>query len=503
MVCIVILAVAVVVTAGDLVRRFLYELQGPITWDTTIYLAVGRGILNGLLPYRDLFETKPPGIFLLSSFSLWLHGDAMIAAVAQAVAIAVMPICMVWAASHIARPHSAWVRTIVPVAVFLVGGTLSLYTAERAGEFQVESFGVAFSALYIAAVASHPFRAQGWIIAVASLSILGAVGMKEPFLFSILAAALILFADAPHLLFRLYFLPLAIAAAAGVGVMWALGYLGPYLSIYIPYMLGKHISIVGPWWERGWRWGLIADDLYVYAPLLSGVIAVATILFLVQLFHSWRRAHISIPCFLLAVYLTMLVVGLEGHYFNHHFAFAVPSYIALFLVVISRKCQWEWHWLQRHTALIMPITALTVLLALAQPNIPYEARLVGMREGGRVAKETAAHIDHVLDACSIPSYMFLGTNGLQPYAYTEHSPLGPSFIQYAYISTLQFPLFRTTFIQNLQHAQLIVAGHYELLDLQPFVEAYTQEHFSTEPWPCAAGETYTGPYHILYRRNAV
>lgn len=489
--------------AGDLIRRVLYELQGPITWDTTIYLAVGRGILNGLLPYRDLFETKPPGIFLLSGLSLWLRGDASLVAAVQAVAIASIPLCMVWAAWHLARPHSAWMRTVIPVTVFLIGGTLALYTAERAGEFQVESFGVAFSALYLAAVASYPFRAHWWTIAIASLALLGAIGMKEPFLLSTFAAALFLFAEAPHLLLRLYLLPLAIAAVVGGGVLGVLGYLGPYLSIYIPYMLGKHVSIVGPWWERGRGWGRIADDLYAYTPLLRGAMTVAIILFLVQLFHSWRRAHISIPCFLIAAYFTVLAVGLEGHYFNHHFAFAVPSYMAIFLVVISRKCQWGWRWLQHHIAIVTPVAVLAVFLALAQPNIPYEARLVDMRKGERVAKEAATHIDHVLDACAIPSYMFLGTNGLQPYAYTEHSPLGPSFIQYAYISTLQFPLFRTTFIQNLQHAQLMVAGHYELLDLQPFVEAYLQENFSAEPWPCAAGETYTGPYRILYRRNAV
>lgn len=499
---IVILAVAVVVTAGDLVRRFLYELQGPITWDTTIYLAVGRGILNGLLPYRDLFETKPPGIFLLGGLSLWLHGDAAIAAVAQAIAIALIPFCMAWAAWHLARPHDARVQILVLFAAFLMGGTLALYTAERAGEFQVESFGVAFSALYIAAIASHHFRAHWWTMAIASFSLLGAIGMKEPFLLSTFAAALILFADAPYLLLRLYLLPLAMAAVVGGGVMGVLGYLGPYLSIYIPYMLEKHISIVGPWWERGWAWGRLADDFYAYAPLLSGAIAVAIVLFLVQLFHSWRRAHISIPCFLLAAYLTVLVVGLEGHYFNHHFAFAVPSYMALFLAVVSRKCQWEWRWLQNHIAIVTPMATLAVLLALAQPDIPYEARLIGIRDGGRAAKEAATHIDRVLGACSIPSYMFLGTNGPQPYAYTKHSPLGPSFVQYAYISTLQFPLFRTTFIHNLQNAQLVVAGRYELLDLQPFVEAYLRDHFSMEPWPCASGESYAGPYRLYYRNGS-
>lgn len=48
--------------------RYLYELDGPFTWDTTIYYAVGKGMSHGLLPYWDLFETKPPMIFFLSEY---------------------------------------------------------------------------------------------------------------------------------------------------------------------------------------------------------------------------------------------------------------------------------------------------------------------------------------------------------------------------------------------------------------------------------------------------
>ena len=55
--------------------RYLYELDGPFTWDTTIYYAVGKGMSHGLLPYRDLFETKPPMIFFLSELSYLLTGD--------------------------------------------------------------------------------------------------------------------------------------------------------------------------------------------------------------------------------------------------------------------------------------------------------------------------------------------------------------------------------------------------------------------------------------------
>jgi hypothetical protein len=69
--------------------RICYELSGPFTWDTHIYLTVGRGLLNGLKPYVDLFETKPPGIFFLSAFSLLVSGGLLICNILQAIVLVV------------------------------------------------------------------------------------------------------------------------------------------------------------------------------------------------------------------------------------------------------------------------------------------------------------------------------------------------------------------------------------------------------------------------------
>ena len=47
----------------------------PGTADWTI----GHGILKGLVPYRDLYETKPPGIFLVSALSYLVTGGDYVA----------------------------------------------------------------------------------------------------------------------------------------------------------------------------------------------------------------------------------------------------------------------------------------------------------------------------------------------------------------------------------------------------------------------------------------
>src|SRR3989344_1885328 len=51
------------------------DVLTPYAGDTFLLAAVGRGILNGLIPYADLFEAKGPGSFLTSAFSLALFED--------------------------------------------------------------------------------------------------------------------------------------------------------------------------------------------------------------------------------------------------------------------------------------------------------------------------------------------------------------------------------------------------------------------------------------------
>jgi hypothetical protein len=47
--------------------------------DQGIYAVVGEGILHGKLPYRDLWDFKPPGIFFVYAFAQGLFGQSMLA----------------------------------------------------------------------------------------------------------------------------------------------------------------------------------------------------------------------------------------------------------------------------------------------------------------------------------------------------------------------------------------------------------------------------------------
>lgn len=492
-----VITVPLLMMGLDLWARFQYEFQGPMTWDTPLYLAVGRGMLNGLLPYRDLFESKPPGIFLLSSLSLWAFGDITLAAIAQALALAVFPLSMLIIASRLPMERGP-LRYLVLAIAFLFGGTLALYTGERSGEMQVESFGAGFSALYIATVFPYSGQMRWGRTVVAGCMLLGAIGMKEPFFLSTLAAALFLFAHTPKCLVRVYLWPFCVAMVVGGIVLGMLGYLGPYVSIYLPQMVGSHLRMMGPWWERGLLVGNLWRDIGAYAPLFQGVLAVCVCVFLFQQCRR-RERWVALLCTGIGVYLAVLSVGLEGHFFNHHFVFAVPAYMALFSAVIAHPWEREHAAVSWRKMILVPLVALVLFLGVRQPEISYAARLSNVRRGLEQAQQIAVSIDGILDRCNLASYLFLGTNGLQPYAYTKHSPLGPAFIQYDYLATLQSPFFRETFLQNLEKSPLVVVHNPELQDMRPAVEQYLAVHFTNVPWPCAGSFSDPAPYSFLFR----
>jgi hypothetical protein len=50
--------------AGVTLWVHLYEFNGINTWDAALFLSMGKLLGRGLLLYRDLWDTKPPGIFL-------------------------------------------------------------------------------------------------------------------------------------------------------------------------------------------------------------------------------------------------------------------------------------------------------------------------------------------------------------------------------------------------------------------------------------------------------
>ena len=157
-IAVTILCIALLKGTLEMVLRLLYELEGAYTGDSTMYWAMGRGILNGLVPYIDLYENKPPGIFLVSAASIFLTGGPYLGNILQALILAIIPVlfaAFTW--MHLSK-RTFQFRIIVTGAALLTGMLFTLFLAERSGEFQVESFGAFFGILYAFLIAGPEFR---------------------------------------------------------------------------------------------------------------------------------------------------------------------------------------------------------------------------------------------------------------------------------------------------------------------------------------------------------
>ena len=69
-----LLAAAVFVT---ILASRLPAVNQPFGRDQGIFACVGQNILKGSVPYRDLWDQKPPGIHFTYAFFIWLFGDSM------------------------------------------------------------------------------------------------------------------------------------------------------------------------------------------------------------------------------------------------------------------------------------------------------------------------------------------------------------------------------------------------------------------------------------------
>src|SRR3990167_5617355 len=116
--------------------------RGAMDSDTLLYFIVGRGVLNGLAPYADLFESKPPGMFLLAAISLWSTHGEWLAVALECTILVLIPLLIVAFAWRVTKSEEGVDRFVIMSLSAGIGLLLSLYLLERAGTVEAESFGV-------------------------------------------------------------------------------------------------------------------------------------------------------------------------------------------------------------------------------------------------------------------------------------------------------------------------------------------------------------------------
>jgi len=450
----------------ELCIRINYELSGAYqVWDAPIYYAVGRGIVNGIAPWSGLWEIKPPGIFLVSAISFKFFDSHVFTYYFQVFVLlltAAVPIVAYFLLSN----H----RSVSKFAIFLLAGLLlALYSSERAGEFQVESFGAAFGCIAIFAMAVPNFEKRKILwLSLATIGILGACGFKEPFLFPLFGASLILCKDIKEWAWR-FALPLAIAVLFGFVFLLVCGWMDGFLH-YLEFMFStRHGSSFG----RALEFHHIYNDLNSFSRGFTVSLLILLFLPFIKFFQNIKAneetSFAKILFFCIALFLSSYSVGLGGEFFEHHFIFALPFYMALILLLLRN---WDGE--------NLPVAKLGLLclvfFAIGTIDLPYrfernqspykginhfhltfEQRTKYLNENAKDFKEAADYLDSKMDELGIDRYVFIGSHapGIQVFGWTKHSPMGPYFNQQP--QWLKIGVV-DSLISNIQKADAVVVG---------------------------------------------
>jgi len=457
----------------ELCLRIKYELAGVYTWDTTIYWAVGRGIVNGIAPWSGLFETKPPGIFLLSAISFKIFDSPIFTHVFQ-----VFVLLLTAAIPTIAYFYLSSYRSITKLAFSLLAGLLfSLYSAERSGEVQVESFGAAF-----ACIAVFTMTMAKPNIPLATIGILGACGFKEPFLFPLFGVSLIFCKDAKDWLWR-FALPLAIAVAVGILILLVCGWLPDFLN-YLGFMSSTHVSRYGSPFRRAMDFSHIYNDMNAF----SWGLAIAVLAILSLPFVNSKPAFYKIFFFGMAFFLASYSVGLGGEFYNHHHIFALPFYMALVLLLLK-----EWNGENSGIAKLGLISFTFFAIAtLNLPNLNFDKRAKNLSNLAKESIEAAAYLDSKMDELGIDRYTFIGSNGPEIYGWTKHSPNGPYFFQYNEWFNI-IPGYRDSIVSSMKKSDIVVVSNI-WNQIAPQVNLILDEQFT---------EQQIKRYKMFFRKNKV
>ena len=223
--------------------------------DVLLYITEGRGILNGLVPYVDLFETKPPGMFLLTALSLKTTGDERLLGILTILCLLIVAAIPAVCAFVWTRQQENRTRRTTIIATALAAGTLvALYLERWATGMEIEIFGGAALSLYAVLVMMRRASGQSMkqrvlLCGLRALPLFVSIFLKEYFVFMALAIALL---AAPRLreFFEAFILPLIIALMMHVTTLLLLGYLSGYLSIYLPVQIGVRFGgmmLEPPW----------------------------------------------------------------------------------------------------------------------------------------------------------------------------------------------------------------------------------------------------------------
>jgi hypothetical protein len=194
--------------------------------------------------YRDLFESKPPLIFLVAALSLAVSGGNLLYTSVQLLLVGLLgPVLAVFCYVILDRTDRR-VRWLVAALALLLGISLGVQAVHRTAGYQTEGFGLLFASVPALCLAvSRGRRGNLGLDLLAGLTLGIAAMFKEPFAPSAVLAML-LFLRSREDLIRLVRIGL-VAGLVCLGILVLSRSLTTYLTIDLPEMLsGRSVGTI-------------------------------------------------------------------------------------------------------------------------------------------------------------------------------------------------------------------------------------------------------------------
>lgn len=515
-VCIYVFTVLAVFAFAQVFYHIIrYELSHAYSVDSPLYWTVGRGMMNGLTPYSDLYENKPIGIFVLSIISFSFTDSTIICnivSIISAFIIAVVPSlfllekCMKGAAIKDKKIDSYDIFSFL--IVFMCSTMLAVYSETYSGGFQVEAIGAACSILYIYSarklMTAEDKKTRIIRTILTAMYISFAVMLKEPFLLAATAAVL-LFTNSFKDLIRGVIIPDIIGGIAVLTVLGATGILKPYFTIYIKNMLNTRISSGDPLlnngdtaFKRALNILFLKDDVKTFDNLLWIIIFLALIIPLASVYKkNIRIIIIQVLKVAAAVFTASFCVGLGGQYFDHHYIFAVPIYAAFIMYSGEHISLFK-----DRKKVVKTATMICCFLLISDVSLNYRKDYEGdSNDKYKTMAAKAQYVDELMDFYEEERYQYIGLGDFL--GFTKHSPMGPLFVQDSgYFQTEDTEFFKQ-FLEQIDKSNIVIFSSYTTPLLKKVVKNILEEDFTTEPPKENDIEKPSDFYYTVYYRKGM
>lgn len=497
------LIIFIIKSSSELFGRLSYNLKEVYTADHSLYFGVTRGMMNGLKPYRDVYENKPPMIFLISELSYAMLGNYHLINIFCFISILIitlLPLTLLIIKS-IQYKTNPLVATLFGLGVVVISVIFAMFGDLRSGEAQVELFGASASiiSIFFLALINDKSKFYSPFVILSGFFFAIAVMFKEPH-GVLLVFLFLLFISNKKDFFNKVLFPAAYAIITVFFILIISNSLDTYFTIYLKNMLGNHINNYGSPWERMFDFKKIILDLKAYnenLPMLIIILMVScTLLISTKIVMASKKSDTIFELSHLLVlfilpFAASFAIGLGGQYYNHHYVFALPYYVGLIFILINEspldRTQLFGE-IENNKINIKKSLFTTFSLCFALVSSYYSISIVSTNKEYKedtsnvnrtqYMKDFNTYVDSVCDAINVDRYLFIGFNGWHCFGYGKHIPLGPSFAQDPNLFKDRDNYFVTSFLDNLHTTDFIVYYRNNLGVIKEEVDQYIRENFN-------------------------